>query len=315
MNISNYGTKLTDDMLLGHIAWWTVTDPKISHDRLMELALTHNLSPAIVPKPPRLGDAFKRACRYSERTGLPIADSPHRANFLIRKVKQDLEVVERHLVLEVVDQDGSRLEYHDAAELIFRRADNVLKVKQRQLTNSLNDLVIETLQIFNGQFNQAAKTIDPQVIRRMVREQLDVVSSIPVRRQGSVYFIPIQSKATTVGLEGFMSDLGSGCVFHSLPLVDTDKQREMIKGAWEAEVHEAARQLIEDLNKAKQKGRKLTPRAWADFKHRYNALQDRFGTYTELTDLEMMTGQIEMDALSTHLTDFIAADLIQVEGQ
>lgn len=310
LNQLSYGATIPDDLLLGHIAWWTVLDPKIGHDDLLKLATDHHLSPSIIPKPPRLGDAFKRACRYSERTGLPIPGSPHLANFMIRKVTQNTEEVERHLVLEIVDKAGLRLEYHTAAAMTFTRKDSKLKIKALSLDPELNNLVRETLSRFTDRFDEASNTIDPQVLRWMVRAQLDLMSGVPVRRQGSVYFVPIAHKDMTEHMAAFFDAMPGESSFHFLPLVDTTKQREMVKAAWEEEVHELAQGLIADMTKAKDSGRKLTDKSWELYKRRYNDIQARASEYKALVEMEMTKAEIEVAAVSQHLTDFLTSDII-----
>lgn len=310
MNQLGYGADLSDDLLLGHIAWYTVMDPKITHDRLTTLVGEAGLNARLLPRPPRLGDAFKRACRYSERTNVPIPNSAHTANFLIRKVTQNTEEVVRHMVMEVVDQSGKRLEHHTVAQMTFKRKDNVFKVRQLSLNPDYDQIIRESLQIFSDRFDEATKTIDPQVLRYMIRQQLDDVAAIPVRRQGSVYFIPIIRKSTVDSLGTFFEGLGGGSSFHALPLVDTTKQQEMIKSAFEEEIHELAVGLMSDVNAARTSGRKVTPKAFEELKRRHNAITSQFREYSELIDEEMGKAQIEVEALSRNFSELLMSEAV-----
>jgi hypothetical protein len=309
--IPGYGQSIPGNLTLGHIAWYSIAKPRLTSDNLIELIANLGLDPAIIPKPPRPGDAFKRACRYSERKGLPIPYSDNMANFLIRPVTQTLEDIERHVVIEVVDSDGRKLEYHDVAHLTFDRKKNSLKVAQKSVSDLIDPLTNDTLQSFAVHLKDATKYIDAQVIRRMIREQLDLMSAIAVRRQGSVYFIPFKSVKLTEALEQFTTYCGPGSAFHALPLIDDTKQREMVKAAFEDEVHEGATQLITELGQLQGAKTEITANAWTVYKEKFNTLKAQMGEYQTLVDMELLKADSEMDALEHQLADFITSGLIK----
>ncbi len=310
--IPGYGQGLTEDMTLGHIAWWTVTKPRLTPDDVLALVTDLGMDPAIVPKPPRGGDAFKRACRYSERKGLNVPYSDNKANFLIRPVAQTHEDIERHLVLEIVDTEGRHLEYHDAAHLRYERKVGVLHVAKKKINKDLDPMVDESLQLFAAQLDDATKYIDAQVIRRMIRDQLTMLHAISVRSGGSVYFIPYREHKTTEALEKFVSHCGEGSGFHALPLVDDRKQREMIQGAFETEVHDEATQLIAELRQASILEQEMTATAWAVYRDRLSDLQTRREEYADLVDTELSKAEDEVRALEAALTDYLTSGLIKV---
>ena len=309
--IPGYGKSIPDDLILGHIAWYSIAKPRLTSDDLIALIADLGLDPAIIPKPPRAGDAFKRACRYSERAGLPIPYSDNTANFLIRPVTQTLNDIERHLVIEVVDPDGRKLEYHSVAYLKFDRKKNTLNVSKKSVQDTLDPLTDDTLQMFAVHLKDSTKYVDAQVIRSMVRKQLDLMSAIAVRRQGSVYFIPFKAKKLTEGLERLMTYCGPGSAFHSLPLIDDTKQREMVKAAFEDEVHEGATQLITELGLLQADKTEITANAWHTYREKFNALKAQMGEYQVLVSDELMQADSEMDALELQLSEFITAGLIK----
>lgn len=309
--LPGYGQSIPANLMLGHIAWYSIAKPRLTSDNLIALIADLGLDPAIIPTPPRAGDAFKRACRYSERKGLAIPYSDNTANFLIRPVTQTLEDIERHMVIEVVDPEGRKLEYHDVAHLTFDRKQSVLNVSKKAISDELDPLTDDTLQAFAIHLKDATKYVDAQVIRSMIRKQLDLMSAIAVRRQGSVYFIPIRSQKLTEGLEKFTSYCGPGSAFHALPLIDDTKQREMVKAAFEGEVHDGATQLITELAQLQNAETEITPKAWTVYKEKFNTLKTQMGEYETLVDMELLQADSEMDALERQLADFITAGLIK----
>jgi hypothetical protein len=300
------GYTLPKEATLGYICFWMVANPYVTHDRLGALIAKYNLDPGIIGKPPRIVDAFKRACRYSERKGLGIPNSPNTMNFLIRSVRQTKDEVERHIVLEVVDPKGQRLDYYDVASLVFNRASNSLQITKLTLRDpDMADAVQVTIDHFAREFDTAVNTVDPQVIRIMVRKQLDYAYAVPVRRRGSVYFVPIQYSDTTDSLELFFQELGGGCEFNSIPLIDTQKQREMVRSAFDVEVHEQAVQLITRL---KESSKGMTDAQWIAYKKEYNELVRRFSEMKTLVAGELTMGSIEMEALQEHLAEALLSN-------
>ena len=310
--ISTYAENLTDDQILGHIAWYTITQPSVTHEQLEEMVTDLPLNKSILPSAPRMGDAFKRACRYSERTRVDIPGTDTFANFLIRKVTQNAEQVERHIVLEIVDEEGRQLDYHVVAELTFDRTKTAMKVTTKKTGDpALQVLTRDTLKLFTDNFDKAAKYLDAQVLRLMIRQQLELMSATSVRKQGSVYFIPVAAKERTEALETLCSRLGEGSMFHSLPLIDTSKQREMIKAAFENEVHDQAAQLITELTSKRRAGESITAAAWEKYRDQFNVLKKNAGEYAQIVDGELDKVKIEIQSLDTNLGEFLSQGLVK----
>ncbi len=310
--LPGYGAGLTDDLILGHIAWYTITKPQLTHDDIMGLVIDLGLDPTIVPKPPRKGDAFKRACRYSERKGLSIPYSPNTANFLFRPVSQDFDEVERHLVVEVVDPEGKILTYSTAAELTYQRKAGTLSVAVKSLSDDLDPMVDETLQTFGETLKYSTKYVEAQVIRRLIRRQLELMHSVLARSKGSVYFIPKRFSNKIEALEEFVSHCGVGSVFHGLPLIDDTKQRELIMGAFNEGVHDQATQLIAELASAITLEKSLTPAAWNHYKMKFDELRLKRDEYSTLVDMEVMKSDTEIEALGAQLEEFLLSGLIEI---
>lgn len=309
--LPGYGAGLTDDTILGYIAWYTVTKPTLTHENIMQLVIDNGLDPVIVPKPPRAGDAFKRACRYSERLGVEIPYSPNTANFLIRPVVQTLTDIERHVVLEIIDPDGRKLTHSTAAELRFERKDGVLHVKMEQLDPELQPLLEETMDNFAATLKNSAKYVEAQVIRRMIRSQLEHMHAVLARAKGSVYFIPKKQRKLMEGLEAFTANCGPGSVFHSLPLVDDTKQQELVRGAFEDGVHEQSQQIISELHALSAQNKEITANAWNDYKQKLVLLTHKANEYTDLVDFELTQSQVELETVNAQLQEFLMSGLVK----
>lgn len=309
--LPEYTAGLSDRAILGHIAWYTITQPRVTHEQFEEMVTDLPLSNSIIPKAPRMGDAFKRACRYSERKKVPIAGTETFANFLIRKVTQSAEEVVRHLVLEIVDEVGKRLDYKVVAELTFDRTKGTLNIRQLNVDEALEVLTQETLKLFTDNFDTALKYLDAQVLRLKIRDQLNLMSATSVRAQGSVYFIPASAKEQTEALETLCERIGSGSAFHSLPLIDTTKQREMVKSAFEKDVHDQASQLISELASKRRAGTQITAKAWEKYQAKFKQLKTNANEYASIVDSELDKVKIEIQALDKNLGGFLQEGLVK----
>jgi hypothetical protein len=148
----------------------------------------------------------------------------------------------------------------------------------------------------------------------MVRRQLDEMRAFLLRRNGSVYFVPKDQEDAAVGMTELLEWVGRGSGFHILPLIDTDKQREMIQAAFEDEVHESAQTMLNTLQEAIHKKEPVTKAAWLEFMNRKEALQSRAAEYSDLIDREFIKAGTELALLDDAMTDILTGGLIK-EGR
>lgn len=310
MNSLGYGAGLSEESILGYIAWYTITKPRLTHNDIAKVVTDNGLDKSVIPSPPRAGDAFKRACRYSERKGIPIPYSPNTANFLIRSVTQTTEDIERHVVLEEVDPQGRRLSHTTVAELRFDRKTEVLHVKVRPPGTDLQPLVEEVLDRFAAALKDATKYVDAQVIRLMIRKQLEHMNAVLARSKGSVYFIPKKYRKQMDGLVILTEMCGVGSVFHAIPLVDDQNQQALVKGAFEEGIHEQAGQLVAELATARSSGKKLSAKVWNSYKNRLGSLVEKANEYSGIVDFQLTQSEVELDAVKAQLEDLLVEGLV-----
>jgi hypothetical protein len=308
--LPGYGSGLTDDLILGYITWYTVTKPRLTHEQIRNLVLDLNLDKSIVPKAPRAGDAFKRACRYSETSGVPIPLTNDVANFMFRPVAQTLEDIERHLIVEVLDPQGRKLSHHTAVMLRFRRDTGILNATVDPINSDLDPLVKEVMEGFAATLKESTLYIEAQVIRRMIRMQLDKCNAILARSKGSVYFVPKKYKDKMEGLESFLTHCGTGSGMHWLPLVDDTKQQAFITNVFQEGVHEQATQVLSELKSYTTEQKEISPNKWNDYKEKLMSLVDKANEYSDLVDSEFGTAETELEAVKAHLDDLLLSGLI-----
>jgi hypothetical protein len=190
------------------------------------------------------------------------------------------------------------------AALHVERSDWAKKPKNRQL-------VSDALERFEDEYERATTYLDAQTLRQMMRRQLDNMDAFLLRRNGSVYFVKKAEEERAVALCDLLEWIGHGSGFHILPLIDTEKQREMIQGAFEDEVHESAQAMLNTLSEALQQKRPVTKTAWVDFMNRKEALQARATEYSDLIDREFIKAGTELALLDDTMTEILQAGLIK----
>ena len=311
VSIPGYQQDLPDEMVLGYIAWYTITHPKVAHEELVEWIDELGLSPSIVSKTgPRTGDAFKRACRYSERKGVPIPGSENTVNIMFRSVATTTTEVERHMVAEVVDPNGRRLHYHTAATMVLNRKTNVLNTTTNRVAGPLQEILDESLTAFKANLEDALKYVDPQALRRLIRQQLRLMLAISVRPKGSVYYFPGAYREQGEALEELCERIGSGSGFHMLPLVNTRKQRDMIKVAFTKDIHEEAQQVFQDLRKLSSK-KEVQASVVAALKSRVDTVERMVDSYESLIDEQLTQAKAEAVMMRKELMSILMSGAVK----
>ena len=295
MNLQQYAESMPESALLGYISWYELTDPNIKHADLVTAMTKAGFTKREIPGAPRRGDVFKRACRYSEQKRIPITENQY-ANVLVRKVASETDQVENHVVIEVVDKEGHRLDYQIAMKLQFNRIQNKLYVSRLPVPLYLDKIVDDAFNEFHRQFEKAQTTIDPQVIRLALRQRLDRMGATQVRNRGSVYFIPRTQKESVNQLEELFRVFNNNSLFHSIPLPDTSKQREMVQAAFDSDIHDRAESLIEKLNGLIAKD-KVGDKEWENISHSYKQIKEQKEEYESLLEWNALRSDTELQVL------------------
>ena len=311
--LAGYGAGIRKETLLGWVAWYGISDPEVEYDALKNEFARLGLDEGALPAPLRPGDTFKRACRYAQESKIPIPNTDLYANVLIRKVAMDPDLLQWNMVVETVDSNGKKLDFDEVAELKFHKDTNKLEIvrtdwsKQRGYTGISNRAV----QRFRDEFTHAQTFIDSQTLRQTIRRQLDLMRAFLLRRNGSVYFVPKDQQEQAEALAELLEWVGHGSGFHILPLIDTQKQREMIQGAFEDEVHESAQKMLGDLQDSLVQKKEITNGQWVEMLERKDALLARAREYSDLIDREFAKAGTELALLDDALEQVLMEGLIK----
>lgn len=261
---------IDEDLVLGHICWFYVSNVRIKHTELIALMFETGLS-AFLPRPPGDTDVFRRVCSGAQKNRVPTGVPGVYCNYLIRDVGHDSVGVYKRIVKETVDTAGQKLE-HDSelCEINFNRRLSTLHV-----TCTGGDEVAEEIaRTIDAEYHAERDTINGQGIRELVRKVLDSMRAVSLRGgSGGVYFVGAQHGDKLTKLRQLIAGVGGNCIFDTHPCMDDGQYREMVRRAFETESSEEIDQLIFEIGDLVSSGKEIS-------EARYKSYLDEFYTLT-----------------------------------
>lgn len=280
-------------MFLGRLCWYSVDDSvNITRDDFNQKIKDAGIEFAELP-PIRPVDVFKRGCTDSqrkkyvpdiqERIDLMLPDGCY-LNHMFRRVGSEKGQVWRVLVRETVDAQGKELGYEEVAKLVYDLKNSSFQT--RWVVGSPLPIEKDIIHAVSSYYAEWAFRATTYSIREFIRKNLEWhLHSIKVRPSGGVYFVQEQYSDTLMALEGVINDVGA--TFHSLPLPDNSKQREMVRAAFEEESVSDINAMMEEMTQVLKGDKSITPDAYVDFHERYNKMKTKVLEYSNILDEAM----------------------------
>lgn len=280
-------------LFLGRLSWYSIDDSiVISKDDFNAKIQKAGIKFPELPKIHK-SDVWKRGCtdakqsKYvptlQEARDLKLPDGAY-LNHLFRRVGAHKGEIWRILIRETVDSQGKELGYEEVAKLTYNIQDNTWKV----VLTSHNVLPTEhaIIQSVETYFNNNAVRATPYSIREWVRKNLEwYLHSIKVRPSGGVYFVQEQYSETLLALEDVLTEIGAA--FHTLPLLDDSKQREMLRAAFEEESVADISIMMDEMKDILQGDKDISSDLYAEFHVRYDKMRKKVLEYSDILDEAM----------------------------
>jgi hypothetical protein len=288
---SKLESKYDSKMFLGRLGWYTISE-NVSHDhgkfceKILDITDT-------LPGPPRPGDIFKRACTFVERKNIKIEDNL-KVNYMIRPSGSDPDFIWRSLVKEIVDSEGHRLSYEEVCVITFQRKTEVVDVIENRVLEPVETVIIKNLKDY---ITDNSNVLTAYAIRETVRRILEKsLYAIKVRPSGGIYFVSEEHSERFSKLEDVVNSLGFGASFHSLPLLNDEKQREMLRNAFEEESCSLADELIGEIMGLVKSGKKISSDKFTNYKMQYDSLRKKVVDYSDILDeaMEITASRLEV---------------------
>lgn len=277
------------DLFLGRLVWYTVTqDVNVDHSEFCKLMLVTyegvDTGKPKLPKVPRQRDVFKRACTEAERRKVPSDKEGVYYNYMVRPAGTDTDNVWRVVVREAVDASGHELDYTEFIRVNYNAQSK--QISFEELTDISEDDTLESIkQEIRSYFHLWMNRLTAYTIRELARNNLERnMGAIKVRSSGGVYFVSEEFADQLEALETVINSLDDGTNFHSLPLLDDGKQREMLRAAFEEESVGECDRLIGEMTEILKSDKKITKDRFVQFKVEYDLMRRKVVDYSDLLD-------------------------------
>lgn len=293
-----------ESLFLGSLFWYSFEAVKVPHAEMVRLLVTAGISDRL-PFMPEDSDTFKRVCSAVSRRKLPTSNKNVFENYLMREFR-DNNSITRRLVRERVDNKGRKLDFTEMVDFVFERATGLLNhVELAAANEEVNTIIAEVY----TEYLAWRGCLGTYTVREWVRKYIIRLGATQVRSGGGVYFLQTQHNPTIVALEVFATAMqahGYGTLtFHSLPLVDDRKQREMVRQAYEAETIGAVNKSIGEiaalLDNARTTGTKITADRFGAFMTAYHEVGGKTREYGEVLQDELSTTSASLEILQKQL--------------
>ena len=297
-----------DDMWLGHLVWYYVpADFQITLKDWMT-AIYGTPVKDLVPNAPRPVDAFKRAInktKGSVKVPMPsLGEFTYK--FLPRDRGHDGEHVYRSITVEELDSANHRLSYETCVNFAYdRKTERIEKPEFDKGALSTFPAAIQQLcetkaaQVQAG-YLEEMDSLGPIKVRELIRQDVErKMMGTLARPSGGVYFVSNEWIDRIDGLDEMVNGL-NGPTFHQLPLINSSKQREMLRAAFEVEAAGQVEILMEEMRLLlKGKKGKITQLKAKQYHGRFLEMTDRLGAYSDLLNEGMETTAVQLKALQT----------------
>lgn len=279
--IDGYNQAHADTPFLGRIAWYSVRDVPIAHDTLVQ-ALDNAGLKEFAPRPPSDVDIFRRATKAGETT-IDQGDGTT-AKILVRDVASDKERILRRVVIETVDGNNVRLDYSEAYDLEYRRETGQFVTSRRTWTDTPADGAVLDIQHKVATWT-AAKMHGSEALRTVLKQVMEKNQGILVRPTGGVYFMPRTNDDALSQAQAFASGREQ-VTLHTLPLVDTPEQAQMVEDGLTSTSLKAADEMMRELAEMLRSDGSVTESKLARIVSESKRIRARVQEYKSLLDLE-----------------------------
>lgn len=290
---------LPEENFIGQVIWYSING-NVSVTDMEQLFLLHNIPAEYLPKPIAPADAFRKATNlqdgYRYDYEAPWNGDGHTVRILIREVSVENGRIEKHIVREHVNPNGKTLDYDKVGEAVFTRPPRKgrkIVAGGEKVDFSLNQNVLrpEEIPLLTGmvqqvreRYNHFCLYLDGNAVRKVIRDYVTNENAVSVKPSGGVYFVHKERRAAIDRIQRFVLALNNGSTFHTLPLVDTAEQRDMLSDAFQSEVESDVESLLKDIAELndRYKAGDVPSAKYSDLFDRYQQVMTRSEEYTRV---------------------------------
>lgn len=288
---------LPPELMLGSLVWFECREAPIPFASAQAAAQAVGFAIAGI-KPPSDVNVFRRVASSQERRKVPVTTPwgttvPDRyANYLVRDLPTNKNVLFRQVVREIVDTEDRRLEYGPVVEVRFDKNGSILTWAQLGARDDTAESVAEGIQ---AAFESWRGCLDASAVRGWLRDHILSHGGTPVR--AGVYFVQSSRHPTIESAYDFAAHIPSVTV-HALPLVDDERQREMVQQAFLTEVDG---QLAQVAQRVKSLPEEIALTTYTDLMMQVRSLSEKGNEFSTLLADKAEGTALAIQAMQRHV--------------
>lgn len=310
---ANLERTYTPDLFLGYLAWYSIQDGVVvTRDEFVTTLADYGVDAGTVSKVHATG-VFKRACNAAQvkkfrptaqdiidyrNAGMTHSGQVSYVNYMIRDAGYDKDGTYRNIIREAVDAQDAHLSHDEIIKVSFMRKTKTIVTERLAHLTPVERRIIDTINDF---YREETETLPNNSIRGFINQEMQGgMFSVRVRPTGGVFYVRSTHSTRLHNLEDAINAIGGG--FHTLPLVDDTKQREMLRIAYETETQAEVEGLMTEIREIMMAGTKITRDRYVDIKMRTDHQQAKVSEYSDLLTegvertgsyLEILAEQVE----------------------
>lgn len=310
-DLSEYraAAELDKDSWLGVMVIWSVEDSKVKWADLSRTMTDGGLA-AYIPPEPSDENVWRRIWSDGVRKTIPSPtdDEPNaEQRIMMRQLSRENGVYTKRVVIEHVSPAGKKLGYEEVIEVTFDKA-NPTHVGIRTV-GAWHDEAWALVNRLREEYDRQRGCLDGQGIRVVIRAILESCRATTLRPGGGCYFVHQAYEMKVEALER-VADIIPGTLVHTLPIVDTVKQRQNLKKAFEFESANEMETLIAEMRDLVGAGGEITPQKSASFNKAAQKAKAKLAEYQGLLNdnLDVVDAKVQIfDTLYLQLLSQVKA--------
>jgi|JI9StandDraft_1071089.scaffolds.fasta_scaffold03528_16 hypothetical protein len=272
-----------DTPILGMLAWYSVPESvEVKHSEFVGL-VELNDAPLDTPNVPKPANVFRRACNKAKIMKVPTPNPDVFVNYTMRDASYDENFVFRRMIAEQVDAENHELGYRDIGLAIFSKDDfTTFYISDVEDDDPAKPYWDSLTQQIDDYLKDNKVTLPAIAIREAARRGLTQhLSGTAVRESGGVYFVASTRRDKLEALDRTINGV-KGATFHTLPLVDDLRQRDMLKNAFEDETVAKSVALVAKITELLGQGTPIPAKTFLGIRKEYSDLKTRLNEYQDL---------------------------------
>lgn len=276
--------QLDDSMILGYLYFYTLGEMTVSHTQLEAIFNRNQIDTKFIRRISPI-DAYRRATSNAKQTVVVSFNGEQKkAKVEIDEVACTSTEVIRIVGRKVVDEKNQDLSYETIGKVIFDRKSETVHYNY----DYSFDQEYPYMDIISGianRFFEWTQFHTKDTVRNIISNVLNHMYPVDLMPSGMCKFVPSQNKEMLYSLQNVVRDLGyyaGGCLFETVPVVDTEEMRKTIDTAAMNEVEGEALAFLKEMKDALASKSDLSTRAVTSYIEKGKALEAKVTEYENL---------------------------------